>query len=179
MSKCILKSIRREVSEYGFDPEAFNAEISVLTEKGKTLYFTIVDLDDTPRIYRTTRSTFEKVLNSGMKNSDEASRLSEDELEEVGRKYFTKLYERYGVYRGESYEDFYCDETFGGEYREAIRVLIYLVRCCDTEFEHISKEWIDKAIGDFEIPMCDVEEAANLGIELEELYVDDDEDESI
>lgn len=179
MSKCILKSIRQEVSEYGFDPEAFNAEISVLTEKGKTLYFTIVDLDDTPRIYRTTRSIFEKVLNSGMKNSDEASRLSEDELEKAGSRYFTKLFEKHGICRGDSYEVFYCDDAVGGEYREAIRALIYLVRCCDMEFEHISKEWIDKTIGDFEIPMCDVELASNLGIELEELYVDDDEDESI
>lgn len=42
------------------------------------------------------------------------------------------------------------------------------------EYEHISKEWIDKAIGDFEIPMRDVEQASNLGIELEELYVEDD-----
>ncbi|MCQ2097965.1 MAG: hypothetical protein MJY87_08510 [Fibrobacter sp.] len=168
MSKYIVKNIQCGLSACGLCADTVNVEVEFQDETGKSVFISAVEFESFPNIYRTEESVYQKLLNSGAESEAAADKLSRKELDELGDEFFGNMNANCVVYNGEGYAGFYDDKKCGGDLHDAIRFVVYIVRSDWDEIDRAKKEFVGKAIGDFEIPKCDAERAWEQGVELGE-----------
>lgn len=168
MSKYVVKNIQCGLTACGLCADTVNVEVEFQNESGKSVFISAVEFEGFPNIFKTAESVYQKLMNCGAESEEAAGKLSKEELEELGNRFFEDMNENYAVYSGEGYAEFYDDEECGGDLHEAIRFVIYVARASWEEIDCAKKEYEGKTIGDFEIPKCDVERAWEQGVELGE-----------
>jgi len=145
MAKYQIKDVKcdvvgGDVGPCGPIPGVVVAEVELLSEAGETLFLSIAECEGIPNMYKTAESVFDKHF------EDPIDDAFFDELNATG--YIDCL--------GSSYEEFFEETDF--ELYQEFRYLTYIVRSDWDEINRFKAETVGKWIGDFEIPMSDVEE---------------------
>lgn len=175
MAQYVIKNINCGLTAMGLCADTVNIEVefqNISSKSKKSVFISAVEFEGMPNIYKTTKSVYARLMNGGAESEAEADNMSREELEETGYEFFDEMNSKHAVYQGEGYQDFYDDKKCGGTLHEAIRFVIYALRCSWDELN--KKEYNGKVIGTFEIPKCDVEHAWEQGVSVDEL---DDEEE--
>ncbi|MBQ3777341.1 MAG: hypothetical protein II835_04540 [Fibrobacter sp.] len=140
---------RVEVVSGGPEPGIVVAELELLpqTAKGKPFFFTLVETEGMPMIYKTKASVFEWWKNPNEHESDL------DDLQAAG-----------SLYEGEGYAELFENHK-GIECYEGLRYLIYVTRAEWKDLKSFIKKTKGKLLSEIEIPKSDVEEGWENGEE--------------
>lgn len=175
MAKYVVKNIQCDLTACGLCADTTNVELELQDDSGNSIFLSGVEFESFPNIYQTEKSIYSQLLYSGYESEEEADKHSFDERRDKEGDFFESLNENYCIYSGEGYEEFYDDENCCDDLHEAVRFLIYLIRCDWDSLNSSKDEYVGKTIGEFEIPKCDAELAWEQGVELGEEEYEDEE----
>lgn len=164
MPKYVIKNIQRGITASGRFPDTINAEVEFQDESGKPIFISMMEMKGYPSVFKTDKGMFLKFMNRGAESKEAADKIPYDELFDLYRDFIQEIFKNYTIFSFDSYNEFYDDKDCGGDLREAIRFVIYVTRATREEFELCKQEYMGKAIGDFEIPKCNVELAWEQGM---------------
>ena len=146
MKKIIIEEVKVGVSEGGMAcgpvPGHVIVEARIRQANGKVSYYGLVEVDGTANFYATDVSRYEKEI---------ADEIDEDEIDNYP-----------GAEGYMTYDEFYEDleEMMKKDKAHALllKYLVCLARLDWDGVDELKEASVGKAIGDFEIPVCDAEE---------------------
>ncbi len=145
--KYLIKDAKCGITEGGIAcgpvPGAVIAEAEFEDENGNVFWICLDEFDGVPCFYRSEKSLFD----FRMMDLDDYENLPDDITDYIDDCVIH--------FSGYDYEDIFTESD--PESVELYRYLIWLVRCPQGDDQKFIRETVGKHIGDFEIPMSDVE----------------------
>ena len=139
-TKYQIVNARVEAYSGGPDAPILVAEVELKPFNGVPFFYTIIECEGFPMIYKTEQSVFDWWMNP----DEHESEL--DDLQDAGP-----------VYEGESYDELFEDHK-GIECYEGLRYLIYVMRTGWDNAKAFIESTKGKNLDEIEIPKSDVEE---------------------
>lgn len=146
-TKYQIVNARVEQASGGPDAPILVAEVELKPSNGVPFFYTVVECEGFPMVYKTEQSVFDWWMNP----DEHESEL--DDLQDAGP-----------LYEGESYADFFENHE-GIECYEGLRYLIYVMRTGWDEAEAYIQATKGKNLSEIEIPKSDVEEEWEEGLD--------------
>ena len=132
-------SARVDQASGGPDAAVLVAEVELKPSTGAPFFYTLVECEDMPMIYKTESSVFEWWMRPDAYESEL------DDLQDAG-----------SVYEGENYNGLFEDHK-GIECYEGLRYLVYVMRAGWDEAEAYIQATRGKNLDEIEVPTSDVE----------------------
>lgn len=139
-TKYQIVNARVDQASGGPDAPILVAEVELKPSNGVPFFYTLIECEGFPMVYKTEQSVFDWWMNP----NEHESEL--DDLQDAGP-----------LYEGESYADFFENHE-GIECYEGLRYLIYVMRTGWDEAEAYIQATKGKNLDEIEIPSSDVEE---------------------
>ena len=139
-TKYQIVDARVDQASGGPDAPILVAEVELKPSNGVPFFYTVIECEGFPMVYKTEQSVFDWWMNP----DEHESEL--DDLQDAGP-----------LYEGESYADFFENHK-GIECYEGLRYLIYTMRASWDDVEAFIKKTKGKLLNEIEIPKSDVEE---------------------
>ncbi|WP_458450048.1 hypothetical protein [Fibrobacter sp.] len=139
-TKYQIVNARVDQASGGPDAPILVAEVELKPSNGVPFFYTLVECEGAPMIYKTESSVFDWWMNP----DEHESEL--DDLQDAGP-----------LYEGENYDELFEDHK-GIECYEGLRYLIYVMRASWDEAEAFIQATKGKNLDEIEIPKSDVEE---------------------
>lgn len=147
MGHAVIKDMKYQIvnarvdqASGGPDAAILVAEVELKPAKGTPFFYTLVECEGFPMVYKTEQSVFDWWMNP----DEHESEL--DDLQDAGP-----------LYEGESYADFFENHE-GIECYEGLRYLIYVMRASWDNAKAFIEGTKGKDLSEIEIPKSDVEE---------------------
>lgn len=139
-TKYQIVNARVDQASGGPDAPILVAEVELKPSNGVPFFYTVIECEGFPMVYKTEQSVFDWWMNP----DEHESEL--DDLQDAGP-----------LYEGESYADFFENHE-GIECYEGLRYLIYIMRASWDEAAAFIQATKCKNLDEIEIPKSDVEE---------------------
>lgn len=139
-TKYQIVNARVDQASGGPDAPILVAEVKLKPSNGVPFFYTVVECEGFPMVYKTEQSVFDWWMNP----DEHESEL--DDLQDAGP-----------LYEGESYADFFENHE-GIECYEGLRYLIYIMRASWDNAKAFIEGTKGKNLSEIEIPKSDVEE---------------------
>lgn len=150
MTKYVLENVKVGVSEGGVACGSVGGSVNVeacvrAIDDGKVTYHTITDYDGFPSFMITDESKYDGLMEENYEDTEFWTEVQNSEVAE------------YGDYN-DFYEDLQEHELCKEEWEPIWRYLAYMA-CADwNEIDKMKILSVGKVLGDFEIPVCDMEQ---------------------
>lgn len=139
-TKYQIVNARVDQASGGPDAPILVAEVELKPSNGVPFFYTVIECEGFPMVYKTEQSVFDWWMNP----DEHESEL--DDLQDAGP-----------LYEGESYADFFENHE-GIECYEGLRYLIYIMRASWDNAKAFIEGTKGKNLDEIEIPKSDVEE---------------------
>lgn len=139
-TKYQIVNARVDQASGGPDAPILVAEVELKPSNGVPFFYTVIECEGFPMVYKTEQSVFDWWMNP----DEHESEL--DDLQDAGP-----------LYEGESYADFFENHE-GIECYEGLRYLIYIMRASWDDAKAFIEGTKGKNLSEIEIPKSDVEE---------------------
>lgn len=139
-TKYQIVNARVDQASGGPDAPILVAEVELKPSNGVPFFYTVIECEGFPMVYKTEQSVFDWWMNP----DEHESEL--DDLQDAGP-----------LYEGESYADFFENHE-GIECYEGLRYLIYVMRASWDDAKAFIEGTKGKNLSEIEIPKSDVEE---------------------